>query len=509
MKKAVLMLIALALIAALAAPALAEGAGKHFIFSDTTFNPENEEPDVNPHNAYSGWAALRYGIGETLFRYDEKMAVQPWLAESYKNIDPTTWEITLRDGVKFHSGRAMDAEAVKENFEHLTAVHKRAALQLSIESMEADGRKLTFKTSKPVPAFINFLSDPYGCVIDAAAGIKDGVASGTGPFIPTYCKSGERLELKANDGYWGGRPKLGTVTVRTISDGDTATMALQTGEADAAYGLPYASYPLFRNDDFDFTSAATSRAFFAWMNMEQGPTTDPAVRKAIAKGIDKQGFVDVLLQGNGVVGHGCYPDGPAYGGQHVKAEGYDPEGAKRLLDEAGWKPGPDGIRVKDGRRLVIRWLTYPSRQELPLLAESAQATLKEIGIEVDVNVTPSHNDIKTDRSKWDVYASALVTAPTGDPEFFFVSNCLDSSPVNVSKYHSDKLEELAKKMAAEFDPAKRAELAIEMQQTILDDDAYVFCSFLKMSMVMKRGVTGLKAYPCDFYELNAELDKNY
>lgn len=99
---------------------------KTFVFGDTTFNPENEEPDVNPHNTYSGWACIRYGIGETLFKYSDTMEIQPWLAKSYENIDELTWKITLQDNVKFTSGRAMDGEAVKECLEDLVKVHERA-----------------------------------------------------------------------------------------------------------------------------------------------------------------------------------------------------------------------------------------------------------------------------------------------------------------------------------------------------------------------------------------------
>ena len=98
-----------------------------------------------------------------------------------------------------------------------------------------------------------------------------------------------------NENYWNGDPKIDQITVRTISDGDTLTMALQSGEIDAAYGLPYASYPLFENEAYAFSSCATSRAFFLWMNFESPMTRDPAVRRAIAMGIDKEGFVNTLL----------------------------------------------------------------------------------------------------------------------------------------------------------------------------------------------------------------------
>ena len=92
----------------------------------------------------------------------------------------------------------------------------------------------------------------------------------------------------------------------------------------------------------------------------------------------------------------------------------------------------------------------------------------------------------------------MVTAPTGDPEYFFTTHCLDSSAVNNGHYHSDKLEQLEKEMAKTFDTERRSELAVEMQQTILDDNAFVFCSHLKMSMISKASVTGLTAHPCDF-----------
>ena len=295
--------------------------------------------------------------------------------------------------------------------------------------------------------------------------------------------------------------------MRTISDGDTLALALQSGEINAAYGMAYASYPLFENDDYTFSSTATSRAFYAWMNYESPVTSDAAVRKAIAMGIDKENFVSVLLNGYGYPAVGAFPDTFSFGGQNLTTESYDPDGAKKVLEDAGWVDSDgDGIREKDGQKLTIRWLTYPSRQELPLLAESVQATLKDIGMDVQINCTADNNTIRKDPTQWDVYASAMVTAPTGDPQYFFTSCCLDSSVSNNGHYHSDKLEELAKQMENEFDVDKRSELGIQMQQTILDDNAYVFCSHLRMSMIMQSNVTGLVAHPCDYYELTADLD---
>ena len=121
---------------------------KVFYYGDTTFNAENDETDVNPHNGYSGWACIRYGVGETLFKYSDTMELEPCLAESYENVDELTWKINLKDGITFTSGRKLDGEAVKECIEHLVAVHKRAAGDLNIERVEAEIPSIMYEVFK-------------------------------------------------------------------------------------------------------------------------------------------------------------------------------------------------------------------------------------------------------------------------------------------------------------------------------------------------------------------------
>ncbi len=480
---------------------------KTFILGDTTFNSENEEPDINPHNAYSGWACIRYGVGETLFKYTDDMKIEPWLASDYELEDELTWKIELRDDVTFSNGRKLDAQSVKECLEHLTENHLRAQSNLTIESISAEGQTLIIKTSEPCPTMLNYLCDPYACIIDMQAGIKEeGIVTGTGPYIATELITDEELKLEKNQDYWNGEPGFDNIRVLTISDGDTLTMALLSGEIDAAYGMSYVSYPLFENENYSFSSTATARAFFISMNFESTIIQDDAVRKAIALSIDKNRFVDELLGGHGYVADGAFPSSFTFGGDALSAEEYDPEEACAVLEAAGWiDTDGDGIREKNGEKLTIRWLTYPSRQELPLLAESAQATLGAVGFDVIINSTADHNSIRSDSSAWDVYASAMVTAPTGDAENFFASHCLDTSASNNGHYHNDKLETLADELDKTFDTELRTELAIEMQKIILDDNAFVFCSHLQMSLISKSSVTGFTAHPCDYYEITAEL----
>ncbi|MCR4790435.1 MAG: ABC transporter substrate-binding protein [Treponemataceae bacterium] len=481
--------------------------GKTFIFGDTTFNTENEEGDINPHNAYAGWACVRYGIGETLFKFTDEMQLESWIAEEAKNIDARTWQISLKDNVNFSNGRKVDAQAVKECLEHLVSVHKRAANDLKIKSIEADGLLLTIRTEIPKPTLINYLCDPYGCIIDVSAGFENGIVVGSGPYVAKKLIVDDSLELVKNENYWNGNPKLDSIKVITITDGDTLALALQNGDIDAAYGMAYSSYPLFKNKDYKFSSISTSRAFYCQMNFNSPIIQDSAVRKAVAMGIDKESFVNILLDGNGYVGKGAFPDSFTYGGSKLKTENFDLEGAKKVLESAGWTDSDgDGIREKDGKKLSIRWLSYPSRQELPILAESVQASLKKIGIDVKINITQDHNSIVKNKDAWDIYGAAFVTCGIGDPMYFFTTHCLDSSTKNRGSYHNDKIESLAEKMNSTFDVEKRSDIAIQMQQCILDDNAFIFASFLKMSMISKSNVKGLVSHSCDYYEITSDLD---
>lgn len=484
---------------------------KTMVIGDTTFNSENWEETVNPHETYNGWACIRYGVGETLVHYSDTMELEPWLAKSWENDGDCTWTIILQDEVTFSSGRKMDGEAVKQCLDHLLEVHDRAPLDTKIVDIQADGQVLTITTSEPNPALMNYLGDPYGCIIDVyASDFERGIVAGTGPYVVKELVTDDHLTLTKNENYWNGEPKIDELTIRTITDGNTLANALLSGEVQAAYGMAYESYPTFENDNFQFSQISTSRCFFGKMNFDESSVcADSAVRKAIAMGIDKESFVTTLLEGNGYPANGVFPEGSAFGGDKVTTESYDPEGAKKVLEEAGWKDSDgDGIREKDGKKLVVKWLTYPSRQELPLLAESAQATLKDIGIEVDINCTADNNSILEDPTAWDVYAMANVQAPTGDPEYWFTVFATSDATKNSGKYSSAKLDELEAQLSKEFDNDKRAELAVQMQQTILDDNAFVFCSFLKMSMISRSNVTGYESHACDYYQVTADLDIN-
>lgn len=481
---------------------------KTFVYGTTGYSEEMGDAGLNPHDNYSGWSALRYGVGETLFKYNDNMEVEPWLATDYEFVDDTTVKITLRDGVKFSSGRTMDAQAVKECLENLVKVHDRAPSDMKMDYIDADGLTLTIYTTEPCPAIINYLGDPYGAIIDMEYGVQgeggNANVAGTGPYIAEKVTP-TQIDLVKNENYWGGDVKVDKVTVKSFSDGSALTAALQTGDIQGTYGLQYDNYVLFDgNPEYTINSCATSRCFFGQFNFESEIMQDQNIRKAIEMGIDKEGFCSVIMEGRGLPAKAAFPDSFSYGNEAVETVSYDPEGAKKLLEESGWKDTDgDGYADKDGQKLTIDWLTYPTRLEQPKLAEYAQATLKEIGIDVVVNNTSDHMTYAAD-GDFDVYVSSTTTAPTGDPEYFFTSTVV--GPKNYGKYENKEVTALTEKLHQAFEPEERAKLATELQQKILDDDGFFFVSHLNMGIVTKSNVKGMAAHPCDYYEITADLD---
>ncbi|MBQ3434895.1 MAG: ABC transporter substrate-binding protein [Selenomonadaceae bacterium] len=479
---------------------------KTFTYGTVAYGVAMENTGTNPHDSYSGWSTLRYGIGETLFKFNERMELEPWLAESFEQVDDFTVKIKINDAATFSNGKKVDGAAVKRCLEALIANHDRAPHDLKIAAIEADGQFVTIKSAEKVPALLNYLSDPYGCIVDIDAGINDNIVVGTGPYKAVKVTD-TQIDLIKNENYWGAvKPKMDKVIVKSIPDGDTLTMTMQNGELDAVQGLPYSSLKLF-NDGYKISQVDTSRIYQATFNFKTPALQDINVRKAISMAIDKENFTKVLLSGNGTPAIGPFPANLPFGDDKVHAVPYDLDGAKKLLAEAGYSDSDgDGYVDKNGKNLELRWLTYTSRQELPLLAEAAQANLKLIGVKLKVNATDNYKTFLKS-GDYDIFSKAIVTAPTGDPEYYFTSHIVPGAVDNAGNYDSEKISALENELHNTFGADKRSELAIKMSQQVLDDCALIYASHLRMSFVMKPNVEGFKAHPSDYYEITPALDK--
>ena len=475
-------------------------------YGTTAYGPAMENAGLNPHESYQGWSAVRYGVAETLVRFNDAMEVKPWLADSWQFVDAHTVKLHIRDKVTFSNGKPLTAEAVKANFEDLLAVHNRAPKDLGIQAMHADGQYLTIRSANPATVLLTYLADPYSAIIDVSEKPKDGLYIGTGPFKATKVTE-KSVSLVRNDSYWGGKPKLDGVEVVRITEGDTLTMALQKGDIDVAQGLPNSSLDLFKDTKaYTISSMPTSRVYQVAFNFDSPAMQDKAVREAIAMSIDKTQFADVLLKGNGLAAVGPFPSNTALGHMKLTAPAYNIEAAKKLLADAGYRDTDgDGYVDKNGRPLTVRWLTYTSRQELPVLAEAAQATLKEVGIKVEVNATDAYRSVLK-QGNYDVFAKAFVTAPTGEGSYYFKTNVLADAVDNVGHYNNPRIQELMAQLDQTTEPAVRQAIFQEMTQTVLDDAAFIYVAHLKMNLVMKHKVVNFKASPTDYYELNKDVD---
>lgn len=472
------------------------------------FGMNQATPSIDPANGYAGWYTVRYGVGETLFRLDQSMKPVAWLARSYELVDKNTWKIVLKDNITFQNGKPMTGDAVKASLERALKTNDRAPTTLRISNIAVNGQTLTITTSVPNPTLINGLCDPFACIIEVNAGPDFNTAViGTGPYmIEKFVPKASSTVIKYS-GYWNGSPKIDRVTINPITNGDTMTMALQSGEIDAAQGLPYTSHKLFANNpDYKISSTSTSRVFMVYYNYNNQFLKDPNVRKAISMVIDKEKYCSVLLSGSAEPAVGAFPASLPYGGSKVTGDKFEIQAAKDLLAKEGYTDSDgDGILDNNGKKLSLKLVTYSTRYELPVIAQAIQSQLKDIGVGVSVEVS---EDV-TNRLKagdFDLAAYSYVTTPTGDPLSYFDYVFKTNGVSNFGHFSNPKVDALIEQLRNEFDQQKRNSLAIQIQQQALDETAFTFIAHLKMAFVMKSKVIGLEVHPTDYYQINVNTD---
>ena len=470
----------------------------------------NFADSLEPTENYFGWTVMRYGMGEALAKFDEKMNVQPWLAESWKiSDDHMTWTFKIRDGVKFSNGKDLTAEAVKASIERAFAKNKRAETFFKYKEIKADGQNLIITTEKPEPNMPGFLADPLFLIVDTSAeGERDFAKQGpicTGPYV---CESftKEKAVMKKNPHYWDGEVPYETVEIPSIDDPNTRAMALQSGEVDMAVNIGAGDIGLFNDaSKFHIDRIASLRVVLARIN-QKGVLGDPKVRAAFISMCDRKSYNEIILKGTFIEGKAPIPPSMDYGfDQLTDPNHYDVERAKKLLDEAGWKDTDgDGIRDKDGKPLSVDFVVYNSRAELPIYAEAVQADAKKVGIDVKIkSVDYNLIDKMGINGEYDLLISNITTANTGDPEIFlnwyWRTNKDGDNPQNGSGYSNPALDAKFAELSTEFDKAKRRQLMIDIQQIIMNDGAGLFLGYPETNIISSTKITGAKMYPSDYY----------
>lgn len=505
MKK--MMALVLAMMLALGCVAFAEG--KTFTAGATTGFFGAESLDVAA--GWDGWIMSIYGISENLFRLDENYVPQPWIAESYENVDELTWKFTIREGVTFSNGNPVDAAAVKACFERTYQINDRAASTLDIASMDADGQVLTLVTATPNPTVINDLCDPLMGIYDASQEPDPelGVAC-TGPFIATAFTAMTEVSMVANENYWGGRPLVDNVELKIIDDNEALNMALQNGEIDLIAQLPAAGTAVFADAEGIVMDAKTStRANFLCYDQNRPLVQDQALRDAIGMCIDREAFAEVVYNGYATASYGVYPASLPYGntdGFELKVTGYDPEGAAALLAENGYEDTDgDGILEKDGQAVSLKLITYSYNNQCIQLADMLQAELAGIGVDVQIETM----DVLDDTVAADDFDFAVMNyamAPTGSAQYLISMLFESASSGNVAHYSNEKVDELSNQLKATFDEDERTAIAKSVCEQVVNDRVYDFVCHQQLICAYSDKVTGFVVNPTEYYLITNTID---
>ncbi|WP_237154749.1 ABC transporter substrate-binding protein [Oryzibacter oryziterrae] len=382
------------------------------------------------------------------------------LAESWEEApDGMSWTFHLRKGVKFHNGDAFNAQTIKD-WIPLYKGTESEYMVASIASVEVvDDYTVKFVMKTPDPNLLYNFSSSFLSVVDPKVfkelGADYGVteAVGTGPYKLESFTVGQETVLTRNDDYtWGtdlsanrGPAKIDKLTFREIPEDSTAFLELKTGGVDMLLSVSTDYLPEIKAQaDLGLISRPGTDLSYFVMNVTKEPFTDIRVREAAAKAINQAEILSSIYGGVGSTADtfliSSLPE------SKVKPEykiAYDPEKAGKLLDEAGWVKGADGIRVKDGKPLAIALWTQ-SDSAFRRLTEVVQAELKAVGF--DATITTFDSSMIRDEYKKDVHQAAVRSYEWDNADiidWFFGGDRLGYP--NISMFNDPKAEALRAK----------------------------------------------------------------
>ena len=470
---------------------------------------------LEPTEQYFSWVVSRYAIGECLTKFDENGDIVPCLAEEWDNSeDGKTWTFKIREGVKFSNGDDMTPEMVKASIERTAEKSDRVPEFFDLDSIEVDGQNLIFHLNRANANMAGCLADPLFLIVDTNVDDSTFAMEGpicTGPYAVESFSPTDSCVVVKNENYWDGEVPLDKVTLKCVDDQTTRSMALQTGEIDIAYNLKTENLVEFEgNDNYDIQELQSLRSTYAFMNQnEDHALSDKALRQALLRGLDKETYCNTLLEGGATAGKAPVPPTLDFGFDDLNDENsYDPDSAKKILEDAGYKDvdGDGYVETPDGDPLVLDFVIYTSRAELGVYAQAAQASLKEIGINVNLN-TVSYETLldMRDSGQYDLLIWNVLVANTGDPENYLRENWYSSSANNTAGYNNPDVDKLLDELAQTFDEDKRKDLIVDIQQDIMDDAATVFFGYETTYLFSNKKVTGVKMYPMDYYWLTKDI----
>ncbi len=477
MKTLVALALGAALVAAGAAPSKAAEIRVGFTLDALTLDPANHrkrETETILRNLYDG-----------LLTRDAKMAVVPELAESYRQIDATTYEFKLRRGVKFHSGDPMTADDIKFTFDRLikdnamggqTSPRKSLLGPLKdIVVVDSHTVRFVLSASWPIlPAMLPFQEVVSKKFVEANG--SDALATrvnGTGPFKLVEWRKGDAIIMERFDDYYGGAAAIAPVgkacvervIFKVIPENASRVAALLSGDVDIVNELPaHTVKQVEANSNTRVMSVRGTRSFFLALNTKAAPLNDLRVRQALAHAIDRKLIIDRILGGHATAINGILsPD--AFGfDPTLPAYAYDAERAKKLLADAGFKDGIDLVLDTEGAMKEI--------------AEAIAAVARKGGFRIRVVVSEGSQLQTKWRTKKEAGPGEMFFSSWGngslDPFDIFDPTHMTDARGNSSFYSNAALDKLLADAAAELEQGKRVTLYKQAQAIIARELPYVY-----------------------------------
>jgi peptide/nickel transport system substrate-binding protein len=468
-------------------------------------SPTNLDPRV-------GLDAQSERIDQLLFddlcTRDEHLHVQPGLAESWETPDPLTYVFHLHQGVKFHDGRPLTSRDVKWTFD--------SVLQGKIRSTKASAYRPVDHIDAPDDSTVVFhLKEPFATLLwnvsDGAIGIVpygsgDEMSRnpiGSGPFRFVSAEPDKEVVVERNDTYWGVKTKLKRVRFAVIPDATTRALELRKGSADIAVSSLTGDMVLAleRESNLEVLHAPGTVLGYLAFNTRDPVLKDVRVRQAMAYAVDRATIIHYLLRDFARPAYSLLPpESWAYNGD-VPRYDYNPERARQLLDQAGYR-AVNGVRF----HLTMKTSTDESPR---LVAAVLQQQLRQVGIALDIR-TFEFATFLSDviRGNYQLHTLRWVGG-NEDPDIFeYVFHSAKFSPKggNRTFYANPRVDALIDQARAEPDQNTRKQIYAEIQRIMADDLPYINLWYYENVMVHTRRVRNLILNPPGNYDFLKTAD---
>lgn len=336
----------------------------------------------------------RLEVAETLVTADEEGLLAPGLATSWDSSDrDTVWTFELPADATFHDGSPVTAQAVVDSLDLAAQQEASPLAGVPVRAMRAEGERVVIELTSPYSLLPAVLTHYSAQVLAPAAYAEDGHVDeviGTGPYRVDSVQLPAEVETVVFEDYRGERPEVEQVTFQAVSRPEQRAIMAASGQADVVFGLePAGRERVEAADGVVMASSLQPRTILLKVNAEHPVLGDARVRRALSAALDREAMAQAVLREPELAATQLLPPSLGQWQADVEPLTHDEAAALSLFEDAGWTPGADGVLERDGEPLELTLTTYPDRPELPALATAIQASWRDVGVDLTVDVTNS------------------------------------------------------------------------------------------------------------------------